>query len=225
MSREEAFRQGSPSLEGGGRGVGPALSVRGLTKRFGDLLAADGLDLDFYRGEVHAVLGENGAGKSTLMKMLYGYERPNGGEILLDGRPVRFEAPGDARRHGIAMVFQNFTLVPALTVLENIALMDPSRSLRLDRACRRASARSRGPTASPWSQCLRGRPLRRRAAASDPEAARRRRLDPDLRKPTSVLAPHEVDALLAVLARLRADGYTVILISHKMREVFAVAVG
>src|SRR5262249_34104332 len=116
----------------------PSLSVRGLTKRFTDVLAADALDLDFYRDEVHAVLGENGAGKSTLMKMLYGYYRPDGGEIRLGGEVVHFESPGAARRRGIGMVFQNFTLVPALTVLENIALMDPHRSLRLDRRTLRA---------------------------------------------------------------------------------------
>jgi simple sugar transport system ATP-binding protein len=204
----------------------PALSVRGLTKRFGDVLAADGLELDFYPGEVHAVLGENGAGKSTLMKMLYGYYRPDAGEVRLNGRAVQFESPSVARRHGIAMVFQNFTLVPALTVLENIALLDASRSLRLDRTALRAKIRSLGETY--------GLEVNPDAYVYDLSVGEQQRveivklLSGDASvlifdEPTSVLAPHEVDSLLGVLGRLRADGYTVILITHKMREVFGVA--
>ncbi len=107
------------------------LSARGLTKRFGDLIANNAIDLDIYGGEVHAILGENGAGKSTLMKMLYGFYRPDHGEIWLDARPVRIESPQDGRRLGIGMVFQNFTLIPALTVLENIALFLPDLGLSI----------------------------------------------------------------------------------------------
>lgn len=203
-----------------------ALSARALSKRFGDVLAADALDLDFYRGEVHAVLGENGAGKSTLVKMLYGYYQPDSGAIFMDGRRVSFASPADARRHGIGMVFQNFTLVPALTVLENIALVEESRSLPYNRRALRAKilslAAAYGLVVDPD------------AYVRDLSVGERQRVEIlklltstasfiILDEPTSVLAPHEVASLLELLRSLRSGGYTVILITHKLREVFAVA--
>src|SRR5712692_9438567 len=97
-----------------------ALSARGLGKRFVDVVAAEDIDLDVRDGEILAVVGENGAGKSTLMKMLYGYYQPDAGRIAIAGSEVTFHAPSDARHHGIGMVFQNFTLIPALSVVENI---------------------------------------------------------------------------------------------------------
>ncbi|HLF79857.1 MAG TPA: ATP-binding cassette domain-containing protein, partial [Dehalococcoidia bacterium] len=110
----------------------PVLSVQGLTKKFTDVLASDNLTMDFYAGEVHAVLGENGAGKSTLMKMLYGFYKPDGGDILLRGEKTVFRSPADARKRGIGMVFQSFTLIPALTVLENVALLTQTEGISLD---------------------------------------------------------------------------------------------
>jgi ABC-type uncharacterized transport system ATPase subunit len=98
------------------------LALRGITKRFGALLANDSVDLDVYGGEVHAVLGENGAGKSTLMKIAYGFYRGDSGEVLIEGEPAEIRTTQDARRLGIGMVFQNFSLIPAFTVGENIAL-------------------------------------------------------------------------------------------------------
>ncbi|MCB0189352.1 MAG: ATP-binding cassette domain-containing protein, partial [Caldilineaceae bacterium] len=98
------------------------LETRKLTKRFGALLANDQIDLTVYGGEIHAILGENGAGKSTLMKSLYGFHQPDGGEILLHGKPTTIASPQMGRELGIGMVFQNFTLVPAMSALENIAL-------------------------------------------------------------------------------------------------------
>src|ERR1035438_10064636 len=96
----------------------PLLEVRGVSKRYGAVLANDQVDLSLSGGEVHALLGENGSGKSTLSKIMYGFTRPDSGEILLGGKPVDLHSPRDARALGIGMVFQNFMLIPAFTVLE-----------------------------------------------------------------------------------------------------------
>ncbi len=110
-----------------------ALELRGITKRFGALVANDHIDLDLRRGEIHALLGENGAGKSTLMNVLYGLLRPDEGEILLNGRPVHMRSSSDAIRLGIGMVHQHFMLIPVMTVAENIVLgTEPHRGPVLD---------------------------------------------------------------------------------------------
>jgi simple sugar transport system ATP-binding protein len=98
------------------------LSVRAFVKRFPGVLANDSISLDVLPGEVHALLGENGAGKSTLVKCIYGFYRRDAGELLIDGAPAEIRSPHDARSLGIGMVFQTLTLVPALSVVENIAL-------------------------------------------------------------------------------------------------------
>jgi simple sugar transport system ATP-binding protein len=108
----------------------PLLATEGLIKRFGPLTACDHISLDIRHGEVHALLGENGAGKSTLVKMLYGALQPDQGRILWNGSPVIIGSPAEARKLGIGMVFQHFSLFEALTVAENIALALPPRSMR-----------------------------------------------------------------------------------------------
>src|SRR2546421_10132049 len=99
-----------------------ALELRGITKRFGRIVANDGVDFDLRRGEVHALLGENGAGKSTLMSILYGLYRPDDGEVRVDGKPVSVDSPSRAIELGIGMVHQHFMLVPVMSVTENIVL-------------------------------------------------------------------------------------------------------
>ncbi len=203
----------------------PALSVRALTKRFADVLASDSLDMDFYRGEVHAVLGENGAGKSTLVKMLYGFYEPDEGEMFLDGERVSFDSPADARKRGIGMVFQNFTLIPAFTVWENVALVNQSSPIidrravvaRINELSQRYGLEVR-PDAYVRDLSI-GEQQRAeilKALSSDPAIL-------ILDEPTSVLAPHEVSSLLGIVRRLRDDGFAIILITHKLGEVFACA--
>ena len=106
----------------------PALELRGITKRFGALVANDAVDFELRRGEIHALLGENGAGKSTLMNVLYGLHQPDEGQILLDGEPVTIDSPRRAIGLGIGMVHQHFMLVPVMTVAENLVLGAEPRS-------------------------------------------------------------------------------------------------
>ena len=210
----------------GSIGATAALSARGLSKRFADVVAADAIDLDARNGEILAVLGENGAGKSTLMKMLYGYYEPDEGHLSIDGAAVSFHSPSDARGHGIGMVFQNFTLIPALSVVENIALVQGGRGLRLDR---RGLAQRITELSERYGLEVRPAALvrdlsvgeRQRAEILKVLASNARILILD--EPTSVLAPHEVDSLLEVLRHLRDDGFALLLITHKLREVFACA--
>src|SRR5690349_24245446 len=103
-------------------GDAPALELRGITKRFGTLVANNAVDFELRRGEIHALLGENGAGKSTLMNVLYGLHQPDEGQILLDGEPVSIDSPRRAIGLGIGMVHQHFMLVPVMTVAENLVL-------------------------------------------------------------------------------------------------------
>jgi general nucleoside transport system ATP-binding protein len=123
-------------------GDAPALELRGITKRFGSLVANDAIDFELRRGEIHALLGENGAGKSTLMNVLYGLHQPDEGEIMLGGEPVRIDAPRRAIGLGIGMVHQHFMLVPVMTVAENLVLGTEPRHagglLDYDEAARRA---------------------------------------------------------------------------------------
>ena len=170
-------------------GDAPALELRGITKRFGSLVANDAIDFELRRGEIHALLGENGAGKSTLMNVLYGLYQPDEGEILLDGEPVEIDSPRQAIDLGIGMVHQHFMLVPVMTVAENLVLgAEPrngplldykrggpahARALRALRARRRPRRAGRGPR------------RRRAAARGDPARAvpRRRRSSSSTSRP------------------------------------------
>ena len=206
----------------------PAAEMRGITKRFPRVTANDGVDLTLQKGEIHAVVGENGAGKSTLMKILYGMLRPDAGTMRLDGREVRFGSPAEAIAAGIGMVHQHFMLVPPLTVSENVVLgQEPvGRGGLLDR--RAAEARTAELSARY------GLNVDPRARVRDLSVGLEQRVEilkvlyrgariMILDEPTAVLTPQEVEELLATLRSLREAGTTIVLITHKLREVQAVA--
>lgn len=207
-------------------GRNPLVSMRQIAKSFPGVLANDHVDLDVHGGEVHALLGENGAGKSTLVKILYGFYRMDSGEILIDGQAVRIDSPLEARRRGIGMVFQEFTLIPALSVLENIALFLPRLGTVLDKVAigqRMAEVSQRyGLYVEP------GLPVWRLSIGEQQKVEVLKLLLADAQilifdEPTRVLAPHEIKGLFQVFSKLRADGYAVVFITHKLREVLACA--
>src|SRR6478609_2676609 len=109
----------------------PLLSLRGISKSYGQIKANQGIDLDVAPRSIHAILGENGAGKSTLMKMIYGVEQPDDGTVVWEGETLALASPAEARRKGIGMVFQHFSLFETLTVVENIHLVVPGRKADL----------------------------------------------------------------------------------------------
>jgi ABC-type uncharacterized transport system ATPase subunit len=204
-----------------------ALDLRGITKRFGALVANDAIDFELRRGEIHALLGENGAGKSTLMNILYGLHQPDEGEIRLDGETVRVDSARRAIGLGIGMVHQHFMLVPVMTVAENLVLgTEPTRGPLLD--YKAAAARTRELS-------------ERYGLAVDPDATVQdlgvgaqqrveilRALFRDakvlvLDEPTAVLTAQESQDLFRVLRALTQDGTSVVFISHKLNEVLDVS--
>jgi len=202
------------------------LETRAISKRYGIVQANDGVDFSLQAGEVHALLGENGAGKSTLSKILYGFVRPDAGDLLLDGKPVQLRSPRDARAHGIGMVFQNFMLVPALSVLENIELF--LTDLPRVPSPRDVSSRIRGLAARFGLTVDLSAPVRQLSVGDQQKVeilklllAKARVLILD--EPTRVLAPHEIEALFNVFGALKAEGYAMLFITHKLREVIRCA--
>ncbi len=220
------------------------LELRGITKRFGPLVANDGISLSVAPGQVHALLGENGAGKTTLMNVLYGLMQPDEGEIVIDGKPAVFHSPKDAIAAGIGMVHQHFMLVPVFTVAENVTLGIENE----------APGRGGMGGSSPRGILAKAGLLdRRRTRREVAELSHRYGLDVDpdalvedlpvglqqrveivkalvrqanvliLDEPTAVLTPAETEELFRIVRQLRDGGTSVIFISHKLREVQTIA--
>jgi ribose transport system ATP-binding protein len=207
----------------------PLVEMRGISKSFPGVRALDDVSLTIAAGEVHTLLGQNGAGKSTLIKVLYGATHPERGEFLFDGRPVRISSPSDARRLGIAVIFQEFSLVPFLDVSQNIFL---GREISgripgtVDHGRMHAEARR--------LLDMLGSSLDTHALAHELGIAQQqiveiaKALSQNARilvmdEPTAALSEHEIARLFDLIRTLKADGLAIVYISHRLREVFAIA--
>jgi ribose transport system ATP-binding protein len=206
----------------------PILTVRGVTKSFPGVRALKGVDLTIWLGEVHALVGENGAGKSTLMKILAGAQRPDGGEISLDGKPVHFHSPHQARAAGVGIIYQELTIAPNLTVAGNVFLGSEETKLGfltdtpamiehtqqvLDRLGARLKAAQRAVHLSIAEQqqveIARALFYKSRILVMD--------------EPTTALSDRETDRLFDIVRQLRSEGLAIIYISHRMAEIYEMA--
>ncbi len=204
-----------------------ALEVRGISKAFPGVQANDHIDFQLEKGEIHALLGENGAGKTTLMNILYGLYHPDEGQIFLDGKEVTINESSDAIRQGIGMVHQHFMLIPVFTVAENIMLgSETVQNGVLDRqgAARRIREFSHqfGLDVDP-DALVKDLPVGVQQRVEIVKALYRKADILILDEPTAVLTPQEADDLFVVMRSLTAQGKSIIFITHKLREVFAVA--
>ncbi|MDY4488010.1 MAG: ABC transporter ATP-binding protein [Candidatus Limivicinus sp.] len=205
----------------------PVIEMRDIVKKFGDFVANDGINLTVHKGEIHAILGENGAGKSTLMNQLYGLLKPTSGQILVNGKPIEMNNPRDAIAAGIGMVHQHFMLVQPFTVTENIVLgTEPVKGVKLDMATARKNVEE-------LSQRY-GLSIDPDAKIEDISVSMQQRVEilkalyrgADiliLDEPTSSLTPQEIEELIVIMRNLTRDGKSIIIITHKLKEIKAAA--
>jgi ABC-type uncharacterized transport system ATPase subunit len=203
------------------------LELRDITKRFGDVLANDHINIKVEPGTIHAIVGENGAGKSTAMRIAYGFYTADSGEIVVDGETRRIETPHDAIRLGIGMVHQHFMLVDTMTVAENIVLgAEPGSAASIDmrKAAREIRALSDEFRLSVDPEALvHDLSVGQQQRVELLKALYRRARLLILDEPTAVLTPQEVEEFFTILRRMREQGKTVIIITHKLSEVLAVS--
>lgn len=210
----------------------PVIAVQGVTKDYPGVRALHKVDLDLRGGEVHALVGENGAGKSTMIRILSGDTQPGEGSVLLDGKPVSFASPGEARRSGIVTIFQELMVVPGMTVAENIVLGNEPGSGPDRQILNRRAAEQIAFDMLKALDCE--KEIDPRALAGSLSTGQKQILEIAralalkapiiiLDEPTASLSDKEADALLRILRRLRADGTTILYVSHRLNEVLGLA--
>ncbi len=201
----------------------PVIEMRNIVKRFGNFTANDGINLTVHKGEIHAILGENGAGKSTLMNQLYGLLKPTSGDILVNGKKVDMNTPRDAIAAGIGMVHQHFMLIQPFTVTENIVLGDePLKGVRLDMAKARQNvveiSERYGLSIDPDAK-IEDISVGMQQRVEILKALYRGADILILDEPTSSLTPQEIEELIKIMHNLTADGKSILLITHKLKEI------
>jgi len=204
------------------------LGARAVTRRFGAVVANDGVDLSVAPQTIHAVVGGNGAGKSTLMRILQGVDAPDAGTVIIDDLPVRLSGPADAFTRGVGMVHQEFMLAPPLSLIENLILgSEPVGAGGLiDRSKAEAEANRVASLAGArinWRVKAADAPIRVRQILEILRLLYRGADVLILDEPTAVLAPTQIEDLLRLMRKLKAEGRTIVFISHKLEEVMSIA--
>src|SRR6516162_10126021 len=218
----------STSTKAGHASAQPILEVRHITKSFPGVRALKGVDLRIWPGEVHALMGENGAGKSTLMKILAGAYHPDSGEILLDGKPVQFRTPHEARRAGIGIIYQELTVAPNLTVSGNVFLGSELRRFGFLTATSEMDSKTQEVLDRLGARFKATELASRLVVAEQQQVEIARALFYKSRvlvmdEPTAALSDRETDRLFEVVRQLRSEGLAIIYISHRMAEVYELA--
>ena len=202
-----------------------AIELNGITKRFGEVVANDGIDLKLNRGEILSLLGENGSGKTTLMNMLSGIYFPDEGQISVNGQPVSIRSPRDAFTYGIGMIHQHYKLVDVFTAAENIVLGLEEKG-RLDMKAAeekvRAICEKYGFDIDP-TQKIYDMSVSQKQTVEIVKVLYRGADILILDEPTAVLTPQETDKLFDVLRAMKADGKAIVIITHKLHEVMALS--